>query len=129
MSEQESDSASGTPKTVKFHYIKASAFRVVHVDGAIGGMTPQGLFHAAIFSERFPIPLQATHPLMDGAIGKATEVVVRDGIVRELEADLMMTLEGAKRLRDWLSTTVDNAEKQLKGRDTNGGDRGTSEVR
>ena len=41
---------------LRFFYIKAYNFRVVHVDGVIGGITPKGLLHLAVFSERAAIP-------------------------------------------------------------------------
>src|SRR3989442_6878794 len=44
------------PQDVTFHYIKSSQFRVVHADGIIGGVTPRGLIHIAVFSERPAIP-------------------------------------------------------------------------
>jgi len=108
--------ADSKPDTIKFHYIKGNHFRVIHVDGAIGGATPQGLIHVAIFSERFPIPLQTVHALTDGNIVEDPQrVLTRDGIVREIEADLMMSLDSAKSLLGWLSTTVAQVEKAESG--------------
>jgi len=36
---------------------------------------------------------------------------MRDAIVREVEVDLIMSIETAKSLRDWLSEKIDNYEK------------------
>src|SRR5437660_1297541 len=46
----------GNDQTVEFHYIKSPQFRVIHVDGAIGGSAPRGKLFVNIFSERIPIP-------------------------------------------------------------------------
>lgn len=92
---------------MKFHYLKGNFFRVIHVDGAIGGPTPNGMIHAALFSERFPIPIQTTNELKErSVIGVPISTVMRDGVVREVEADLMMTVETAKRIASWLTETA-----------------------
>lgn len=109
---------SPTPKqadSVKFHYIKGNDFRVIHVDGALGGPTPQGLIHIAVFSERFPIPLQSVHQREDDHFSREpSEIVARDGIVREVEADLMVSANVAKRLVDWLVEAIEKVEELKK---------------
>jgi len=76
---------------VEFHYIKANDFRVVHVDGVIGSITPRGLIHAAMFSERLPIPRMAAHRVgPDGNIGPPEIQDIRSGLVREVEVSLML---------------------------------------
>jgi hypothetical protein len=39
-----------------FHFRKSSLFRVIHADGAYGGISPNGNIHFALYNERFPIP-------------------------------------------------------------------------
>jgi len=100
------------PTQVIFHYLKAAAFRTIHVDGAIGALTPQGGIHFALYSERPAIPQQVTYQVRpDGALGEQEAVVSRGGVVRELEVDAIMTLDTAKSLRDWLSRKLSDAEK------------------
>jgi hypothetical protein len=105
----------GAPReTMKCHYIKGNQFRVMHIDGAIGGMTPQGLMSIVLYSERFPIPLQTVHEISEGKmLGTPQSGIARDGIVREAEADLIMTLEVAKGLVDWLSKAIEQTEAIL----------------
>ncbi len=88
-----------TLDSITFHYIKGTQFRVIHVDGAIGSLTPRGLIHAALYSERAAIPQM--------------EVVSRPGLVRELEASLMLDLNAAVSFRDWLSTRIDELKAAL----------------
>jgi hypothetical protein len=91
---------------VTFHYIKSAFFRVIHTDGVLGGATPQGHIHIAVFSERPAIPQVATHKLVvngdSATLGEEIERVGKEGIVRELETDLLMTREVAQRLYSWL---------------------------
>lgn len=97
---------------VVLHYIKGGGFRVVHVDGALGGVAPSGMLVAALYNERPAIPVRVVHKL-DAAgrlEGEPIEVTARDGFVRELEVELVMTLEVAKSLREWLTGVIAQAE-------------------
>ena len=92
-----------------FNYIKSNHFRVVHCDGAIGTPTPQGNIAASFFSERLPIPQQTTQMLEpDGKL--STELldqrVQRDGIVREVEVEMVMSAEVAESVAKWLTDRV-----------------------
>lgn len=94
---------------VKFHYIKSSQFRVVHVDGFIGGPTPRLGVHMAIYSERVAIPQQVEHVLKDdGSLGEEVVAnrVSKEGIVREVEVDAVMDLDTAKALQTWLGEQI-----------------------
>ena len=92
---------------VAFDYIKGNLFRVVHVDGAIGGATPNGGLHIAFFSERLPIPqreVRSVNP--DGSLGGIAESKVRPAIVREIDFDIIMSLPVAEGLVSWLQERV-----------------------
>ncbi len=41
---------------IEFHYRKSNYFRVIKVNGAWGGLTPQADVQMSIFSERLPLP-------------------------------------------------------------------------
>lgn len=103
-------------KRVRLHYIKASHFRVIHSDGVIGGPSPNGRgIHMSLWSERAPIPLQVSHEIDDqGHVGKEVERVQRDGIVREVEVDVVISLETAEAIVAWLKHHLET----LKGRTT-----------
>jgi hypothetical protein len=103
----------GASQRVRFHYIKSHQFRVVHVDGAIGGITPRGLLHIALYSERQPIPQIVEHDLSpEGRLSsEAATQEGRQGIVRDLDVDLIMTRETAIEIRDWLTNRLDELNK------------------
>ena len=97
---------------VTLHYIKSHQFRVIHSDGAIGGITPRGLIHMALFSERPAIPQQVTHELVPTGPGTVTlgsekAKLGREGFVRELEVDVIMDREAVKNLYDWLGKQLE----------------------
>ncbi len=106
---------SGEERSVTFHYIKSNHFRAIHSDGGIGGLTPSGLIHLSIYNERPALPQQAVHKIdNNGHVSDSPEkVVTKNGIVREVEADILMNLQTARGLRDWLSLNIDALEKQI----------------
>lgn len=113
------------PAEINFEYIKSTQFRVVHVDGVSGSITPGRLIHAAVFNERPAIPqrtFQRINP--DGTLGSVIDekTVSRGGIVRELEVDMVMSAEAARTLASWLLQRVSELERLediLEGRKTN----------
>lgn len=98
---------------VQFHYIKSGLFRTVHVSGAIGSVTPSGNIHCALFNERPAIPRITQHEIDESGHLNKDSIVVdgRDGFVREMEIDLVMSVDSARDLRDWLDQKITDAEK------------------
>ncbi|MEZ6234093.1 MAG: hypothetical protein R3B68_07880 [Phycisphaerales bacterium] len=101
-------------RNIDFHYIKSSQFRTVWADGAWGGATPRGVICMALYSERQPIPLRVRYGLKeDDTLGEEVERAGRQGIVREVEANIMMTAATARSLADWLykrAKSIEDAE-------------------
>jgi len=101
------------PKEVTFHYIKSNLFRVIHSDGAIGGISPRGLIYINFYSERHAIPQQVFHSIVDGkTLGDeiVDRRISRDGAIREIEVGAVMDLNGAISLRDWLNDHIRTLE-------------------
>lgn len=103
---------------VAFDYIKSGDFRTVWVDGAIGGITPSGLIHFAVYSERQALPQRQVFSLADdGEIGQklgaeiADKRVSREGIVREMPVDLMLSAAVAESLAQWLMQQVETLKE------------------
>jgi len=91
---------------LQFHYIKSQHFRVVHVDGGVGGLTPRGQnFHIALYNERFAIPRLGARPVdAEGRVTGDEEFIEgREGVVRELEVDLIFNRITALELHQWLT--------------------------
>jgi hypothetical protein len=100
------DTATPSATRIKFYYIKGQFFRVAHVDGVIGGVTPNGLIHAAMFSERPAIPQTTEHELTGAGLGLQVTQEGREGFVRELDIDVMMTRAAAVNIKDWLEKQI-----------------------
>ena len=103
-------------RTITFDYIKGQCFRVIHVDGAQGGVGPRGLIQVAVFSERWPIPQKSTHAFDQNTAKLGEEIVSkrvsRDAVVREVEAELIMTPETAMIIAEWLKTKVKEGKEK-----------------
>lgn len=103
----ESKSMEDRPSNIKFFYIKSNLFRVLHVDGAVGGLTPHGSVHIAVYSERPAIPQMTSHNLSpEGRVGEPEETEGKEGIVREIDADLILSRQTAVELRDFLTRNI-----------------------
>jgi len=104
-------------QTIKFDYIKGNYFRVVHVDGAFGGNSPKGDIRMSVWNERWPIPKQTTYKLQEcGKVGDEIreDRISRGAVVREVEVELVMDVEVAKNIRNWLNDKIDGASADIK---------------
>ena len=98
-----------------FEYIKSPSFRVIHADGAIGGLTPQGNIHFALYSERTAIPrMHVFKANPDGTLGAqiSEQTVTRPGIIREMDVDVVLSPQVAEGLLAWLTDRVNEAKKR-----------------
>src|SRR5215470_7842480 len=90
---------------VVFEYARDSMFRSTHADGFIGGLTPNGQVHIAFFSERPVLPKRHVFKLNpDGSLGAEVPAQTGGGesITRDMQVDVLMTVQAAERLRNWL---------------------------
>jgi hypothetical protein len=102
------------PETRDAHFIKSNYFRVVHADGAWGGLTPNGALQLAFYNERHPIPRVVHEKLViSGNVVRVDECgrEGKAGVVREVEVDIVLTIDAAKNLRDFLTRQLDIIEK------------------
>src|SRR5215204_882367 len=88
-----------------FEYIKSNLFRVIHCDGAIGGVTPSGNLHIAFFSERPAMPRTLVHTRNEmGTLGppipERTEG--RRSVIREMDVDVVVAPRAVDALIQWL---------------------------
>lgn len=104
-------------QSVNFHYIKGPDFRSVHIDGAIGGLTTKGFLHIALFAERAPIPQEITFEVLpDGRLGEEdpNKRVSKEGVIRQMEVDVIVNEETAKDLRNWLDQRLADFDERRK---------------
>ena len=97
------------PTSVKISYLKSPSYRTIHVDGALGGPTPDLNVYLALWSQRGSIPDATVHSVTPQGLVEPTakEVVARSpGMVREVECGVMMSLEAARNFHKWLGEKI-----------------------
>ena len=101
--------------TIRFHDLKSNYFRVIHVDGAYGGITARGYIHATLYNERRSVP-RVTEVKYSGRLKQGPERIVkgRQHVVRELEADLIFDLQSAIEFHGWLARKIKELRPCLK---------------
>jgi hypothetical protein len=95
------------PSSVKFHYVKSNLFRVIHVDGALGGITPGREIFVSLFSERAALPKMieiAVSP--EGALGEEIEREGKEGLVREMDVGIVLNVNAARQLIKFFQNQV-----------------------
>ena len=109
-------------ETVTFKYKFVEEYNPKYVNGAYGGIGPQGELIINFFLERQPIPKEVIHKLQpDGKLGDPVSQVpdnLKSQVIRFIETGVTMNLESAKRVLAWLQEKVyilDTREKKANG--------------
>jgi hypothetical protein len=91
------------PSSIQFHYIKSNLFRVIHSEGAMGGLTPNRQIFVSLFNERAAMPKMIEFAVSpEGQLGNEINREGKAGIVRELEIGVLMSPDAAKNLAEFL---------------------------
>ena len=102
-------------RTIRFDYLKSNLHRVIHVDGGIGGPSPNGHLVVSFFTERAPIPQQTEHRVQVaegekdvGVLGEELREsrVSRDAVIREVDVSLVLDYKTASTIYTWLGTQL-----------------------
>jgi hypothetical protein len=100
---------------VVFQYIKDPLFRSAHADGFVGGLTPNGQIHLAFFSERSLLPKKHVYRVNpDGSLGSEIpeERALNEPIVRDIQLDVLMSVQAAEALKNWLDQYIKNLKSR-----------------
>ncbi len=91
------------PSSVKIYYEKGRLFRVIHVDGALGGLTPSRQIFVSLYNQRSPLPKMVEQRLSpDGKLGDEIDRETKTGVFREMEIGLVLTPQTAMEIADFL---------------------------
>jgi len=104
---EEQNTQSHETEEVVFSYLKSGYFRVIHADGAWGGLSPRGDIHIAFYNERAAIPdVSKLVVSPEGRIITPEQFSASSQVVREVEVDVVVDLVTAKGLLRWLNEKV-----------------------
>lgn len=114
--EPDAEADSGFP----IHQSKSALFRVVHADGVWCSVNNYYNFNLTFFNERHPIPT-ALHLKYDGerTVEDMPAREVKDGWFREMEVNVVMSLNAARSLRGTLDYYIGLAETMLAEQEAN----------
>ncbi|HLJ90506.1 MAG TPA: hypothetical protein VKZ53_27100 [Candidatus Angelobacter sp.] len=101
------------PASVTFRYVRSNFFRVIHIDGGYGGLTPSGGIFFSVYNDRTPTPDETVQLINeDGTLGPELieKTKVKEGVEREVEACILMNVQTAKAVLVWLEERVKMAE-------------------
>lgn len=100
------------PKQVELEYIKNTIAPVLHIDGAVGGVTPHGSVYLALFSEHAKTPDKAI--IKVDAEGRPREAPRgRSEWVRDVAVEVTMSYEVAVAVRDLINGHVERIRQRL----------------
>lgn len=110
------------PATLRYYYIKSNSYHTIPIDGCFGGRQPRGQFQISFFYERLPIPQIVEHQIKDtrgsmAKIGDEISRVTKEGVIREVEVGVTMSVEVARIIHVWLGeqlSIIDEENKKIK---------------
>ena len=99
---------------ITFNYHFSENYNPIYVNGAYGGVGPQGEIIVNFYLERQGIPKSHTHEInKDGSLSSEPKSVPRDplsNIIRFIETGIILNLDGAKRIHAWLGQKIAEIE-------------------
>ena len=104
------------PDKIDIHYIKNPSYRGVHVDGALGGLTPRKYLSINFYAERGVIPKSEEIALLpDGKPDKSKDRKISDdskkGLIREIEFGVYLDINATIEIKNWLELKIKEYEK------------------
>lgn len=102
-------------KTVKFKYHFDEDYNPVYINGAQGGINPNGEIIANFYLERFPLPYKQEQEINEnGSFGNVISSEPADldkSMLRFVKTGVIMNLQTAKSIHKWLGQHIDILEK------------------
>lgn len=100
------------PSQVDIYYERTHSYRLYHVDGAHGGITPRGNLTFDLYVDRPEIPKMIRREVSEhGKLGDEISRGGRKGILRQIECGVVLDFQAAANLHDWLGEMLDRAQQ------------------
>jgi len=96
---------------VTFDYEQGQLYRLIPVDGAVGGPTPSGKMLVALYAEYGSLPHATEHTIEDGQLRE----LHRHGgntFTRRIEVGLILDLRALQSLHNWLGSCRRELERR-----------------
>ena len=99
------------PDQIRFDFVRSPFFRVVHSNGAWGGITPHQELSVTFYSERLSLPRHITHQVTQGGLGPEISRDSTKNIQREYEVEVLMSMNEAVNLHQWIGVKIEEWRK------------------
>jgi hypothetical protein len=102
---------------VDFHFRRSNYYRSIFAEGAIGGITPKGILKMNLYTERYALPTKTRHRVTEDDHGYSVgpeDPKFREslqGFERELEVEVLMNIDTAAALYEWLGKQLETLTK------------------
>lgn len=95
-------------KELKFKYVIPDHISDCYVNGLWGGVTPRDEINMHFYSERHPIPKEAIYRMAETSTTseQSEEPVFGGDVVRLIQASIIMDLNTAIGIREWLDDKI-----------------------
>ncbi|SRR6266498_6155011 len=98
--------------TLKIQYQKGRHYRTVFADGAWAGVTPRTEIQFTLYKETLPSPEVTIHEVTpEGGLGKELERVQSQGLLRETEVNVVMSITTAMQFVNLLNGMIQQVHK------------------
>lgn len=108
-------------KQINFKYKFDKNYNPIYINGAYGGIGPRGEIIANFYFERHPLPNCEKYDINEDGNRlehSSTEPEGHeDNIIRFVETGVIMNIDSAKRVYEWLGKHIENLESKLNGND------------
>ena len=104
-------------QTVVIHNLKSNNYRQMHVDGALGSITPTGYLNINFYGQRNVIPKGTRFEWLDNGTlvdGDNNLEGSLTGIVREFEFGAYMDIKTATSLKNFIDKKIKEYNKLIK---------------
>lgn len=104
---------------LRTNFQKSPQYRTIHCDGAFGGITPRGYISFTLYNERNVIPRLTSREVLGlpegGSIELGPDEIEEslEGIMRQLEATVVMDMNTAREFHTWFSDKLANLEQAM----------------
>ena len=100
--------------SVRFKYVFSDDYTPAYVNGVYGGIGPHGEMVMNFYLERRPVPREETYAIEGETLGDRLDTVpddIRARFIRFIQAGVIMDLQTAKSIREWMNQHIAEAEK------------------
>ncbi len=100
-------------KEFRWKFVKTPSYRTFHVDGFWGSYSSSGAFSIDLYNQKHEVPKEQVYEIQDENV-IPIDAIQPDYGIREIEACIVLDLNLAVVLRDWLTERIDTAKETQK---------------